>query len=178
MNKRVLTIVAIIGVGLLAVYGFKGTTTGAAGAWEKSIIWTDPGTTKAVLAADQKPVFVFIQTDWCTFCRKMEAETFADPQVQKELNERFVNITFNPEKEGIARFTGEELTYAALAEKLGVSGYPASFFYMPDGTLLGGQAGYIEPALFADLAAYIGGGYYAKYKFPEFQQLPQDQRTL
>jgi thioredoxin-related protein len=177
MNKTVLTIVGIFAVGLLILYAFRGATTGAATGGEQGITWTDPGVAKETIAATQKPVFLFVQTDWCTFCRKMKAETFADAAVQKELNDRFVNITINPEKDGTARFTGQELSYAALAGQLGVNGYPASFFFTPDGKLLGGQPGYIEPSLFADLTEYIGGGFYTKYKFPEFQALPKDKRS-
>lgn len=177
MNKTVLTVVGIFAAGLLILYGFKGATTGAVTAGEKDIAWTDPGIAKDQIVSGQKPIFLFVQTDWCTFCKKMKTETFADPAVQTELNGRFVNITINPEKDGTARFTGEELSFAALAEKLGVNGYPASFFFTPDGKLLGGQPGYIEPSLFAELTEYIGGGYYAKYKFPEFQALPKDKRS-
>ncbi len=176
MNKSVLTIVGIFAVGLLMLYGFKGNTGGAVTAGEKSVTWTDPGVARDQIVSGQKPIFLFVETDWCTFCKKMKAETFADAAVQKTLNDRFVNIRINPEKEGTARFTGEELSFAALAEKLGVNGYPASFFFTPDGKLLGGQPGYIEPSLFADLTEYIGGGFYAKYKFPEFQSLAKDKR--
>lgn len=176
MKKSVLTIVGILAVGLLILYGFRGTTAGSAAAGEKNIAWADPGIAKEAIASGGKPVFLFVQTDWCTFCKKMKSETFADADVQKQLNNRFVNITINPEKSGVVRFTGEELSFAGLAEKLGVTGYPATFFFTSDGQLLGGQPGYIEPSLFAELAEYVGGGYYAKYKFPEFQSLPKDQR--
>lgn len=176
MNKSALTIVGIVAVGLLILYGFRANSTGSATAGEKSIVWADPGIAKEAVASGGKPVFLFVETDWCTFCKKMKVETFADADVQKQLNDRFVNIHINPEKAGVVRFTGEELTFSGLAEKLRVTGYPATFFFTADGQLLGGQPGYIDPATFADLTSYIGGGYYTKYKFPEFQSLPKDQR--
>ena len=69
------------------------------------------------------------------------------------------------------------MSYKDLAARLGVNGYPASFFFTAEGTLIGGQPGYLEPTLFADLTQYVGGGYYTTYKFPDFQKLPREKRS-
>ena len=106
----------------------------------------------------------------------MKAETFSQPGIQDILNDRFISITLNPELQGTASFTGEDISYADLARKLGVSGYPASFFFTPEGDLIGGQPGYLGPEDFEALGRYVGGGFYKDYKFDEFMRLPADQR--
>lgn len=179
MNKQTFTVLIIIVVGALAIYGFKGQGSSNAGGlteWSEKISWTEPTLSAEQLASGGKPVFLFVSTDWCTFCKKMKAETFVDPFVQDLLNERFVNIIIDPEKQGTARFTGEDLSLADLARKLGVSGYPASFFFSPEGQLIGGQPGYLGADLFSDLAGYVGGGYYKNHKFDEYMQLPEAER--
>jgi thioredoxin-related protein len=106
----------------------------------------------------------------------MKAQTFIDPKVKTLLNELFYPITINPETPGTAAFTGEELGYRDLVGRLGVTGYPASFFFDPQGNLLGGQPGFVDAATFAEIAEYVGDGHYAKYSFAEFKELPADQK--
>ena len=106
----------------------------------------------------------------------MKGETFTNPSVEKLLNDNFVTIWINPEKQGTARFTGEELSYKQLADKLGVDGYPANFFFDADGKLLGGQPGYMPSDMFAQVAEYVGKGFYKEYSFSEYQALPADKK--
>lgn len=176
MKKSVFLMVGLFLVSIFLINGFRGEFAGGGDEWQDGINWTTASITKDEIAATGKPVYLFVTTDWCTFCKKMKASTFTDPKVQKLLNELFVAIPLNPEKPGTANFTGEALTYSDLARKLKVGGYPASFFFAPDGQLIGSQPGYIEAEMFADIAEYIGDGYYKDYSFPKFQALPADKR--
>ena len=176
MRKPIFVIIAVVAVGILILSGFMGSSGKTGSDWQKKIAWADPAMTKADIAAKGKPIYLFISTEWCTFCKKMKGETFAAAKVQELLNTLFTPLAINPETEGTVYFTGEQLTYAELSNKLGVKGYPANFFFRADGTLIGGQSGYMDPATFADLSEYIGDGHYAKYSFSTFQGLPQDKR--
>jgi thioredoxin-related protein len=176
MKKSVLVILAVIIVGFLVANGFRGGSGAAAGDWQKNITWQDPAITKAAIAKADKPVYLFVHTEWCTFCKKMIATTFADPKVQELLNDKFIALEINPETSGTTNFLGEKLSYADAATRLGVRGYPASFFFAPDGSLLGGQPGYINAATFGDIAEYIGDGYYRDYSYSEYKALPADKK--
>jgi hypothetical protein len=147
MKKPILVVLALIIAGFLVVNGFRGGSGAVAGEWHKSISWQDPAITRA-----------------------------ADPKVQNLLNDKFIALEINPETSGTTNFLGEKLSYADAATRLGVRGYPASFFFAPDGSFLGGQAGYIDAGTFGDIAEYIGGGYYQKYSYNEFKSLPADKR--
>ena len=175
MNRTVLMIVAVVAVALLAAYGFSGRTGSSGNAWQTNITWSDPGVTLDTIKARGKPVYLFVTTDWCTFCKRMKNETFADKAVQEKLNTLFTSITINPETDGTANFTGESLTYRQLAKKLRVSGYPASFFFASDGQLIGSQPGYLDPVVFADLADYIGGGHHTTKSFSAFRDQKSKQ---
>jgi thioredoxin-related protein len=175
MKKSAIIAVALLGAAILLINGFKGSSA-QGGDWQKGIQWKLAATPSSDIASSGKPVYLFVSTDWCTFCKRMKAQTFGDEKVQKLLNELFVPIAINPEKPGMSNFTGEELSYADLAQKLNVTGYPASFFFDSDGKLLGGQPGFIDPQTFVDLAEYIGDGHYKNLSFAKFQALPSDQR--
>jgi thioredoxin-related protein len=175
MKKSVIMIIALFAAGILLINGFKGSSADS-GEWQDGIHWAVASTDSKDIAADGKPVYLFVSTDWCTFCKKMKSETFSDARVQKLLNELFVPITIDPEKPGTASFTGRELAYDDLAKELGVTGYPANFFFDSEGKLLGSQPGYIDAKTFADLVEFIGDGHYTSKSFSEFQALPADKR--
>lgn len=175
MKKPVLLIVALFVVSILLINGFKGQAS-ENGDWQEGINWQIASMTQEEVVASDKPIYLFVTTDWCTFCKKMKAQTFTDPKVQQLLNELFITILVNPEKSGTTRFMGEELSTADVAKKLGVTGYPASFFIAPDGKIIGGQPGYIDAKTLADMAEYVGDGHYKNYSFTKFRKLPTDQR--
>lgn len=168
MKKPAVIILAILFAAWLGYYGFADKSASAGTAWQDEIDWADAGITKDALAAKSKPVFLFITTDWCTFCKKMKAETFADPEVQDALSNKFVSMYIDPEKQGTARFTGEELSYKELAAKLGVTGYPTSVFYSDGGEVIGIQPGYIGIDDMKQIAGYIGDGHYKEKSFQDY----------
>lgn len=79
----------------------------------------------------KKNYFIDFHTDWCGFCKKMDATTFQNQEIGKVVNEGFMAIKLNAEKEG-----------NALAQKLNVNGYPTVVFFNYKGELLGVHPGY------------------------------------
>jgi thioredoxin-related protein len=176
MRKTIVVAVALAAIALLAVTGFRGQSGSSGGDWQDKIDWQDPSISLSDITATGKPIYLFVSTEWCTYCTKMKNETFTDPKVQVLLNDLFVTITINPEVDGIANFLGEKLSYRDAAKRLGVSGYPANFFLDATGKVLGGRPGYIGAADFADLAEFVGDGHYTSLSLTEFLKLPADQR--
>jgi len=176
MKKPVIIIVVLFIAAILVINGFQAESSADRGDWKEGIQWSEPSMTQESVIARDKPVYLFVSTEWCTYCKKMKNNTFTDEKVQTLLNELFTVIYINPEKQGTARFTGEELSYADLARNLGVNGYPANYFFEPGGKLIGGQPGYLDAKMFADLAEYIGDDHYKSYTFTKFRQLPGEQR--
>lgn len=82
----------------------------------------------------EKPILVFVATDWCHYCEKMKQETWSDPTVDRVLNENVVTLMLDGDRD------------KAIVRKLGLSGYPATLLYTPDGHFIGKQNGYMAPA--------------------------------
>ena len=82
-----------------------------------------------------KKVFVDVYTDWCGWCKKMDASTFKEPTIVKYLNENFYPVKFNAEQKEQISFNGNDFKFIAqgrrgvhqLAYALldGRMGYPA-----------------------------------------------------
>jgi len=85
----------------------------------------------------QKPMLVMFTTDGCVYCRKMEAETFQHPAIQKMLNENTETVLANARD------------YRGLVKKLGVRGYPSTLLVSPQGEVLDFMEGFVDPKSFA-----------------------------
>jgi thioredoxin-related protein len=70
---------------------------------------------------DGKKIFLHFYADWCHFCTEMKKNTFTDKDVISELNQNFVSILVNADKE------------KKIAGNYFVRGLPANFFLTVDG---------------------------------------------
>jgi len=99
--------------------------------------------------ADKKKVYINFYADWCGYCRKMEKETFQDSRVISFLNQNYISIRINSDKE------------KKLSRQYNVSGLPANIFVSDTGENIGNQPGYLGPADFMKVITFV---YEEKYK--------------
>ncbi len=86
-----------------------------------------------------RPILLDFGYEGCTFCRKLDATTFRDPEIVKVLNNKFIPLRIDIEKDP-----------RHLAEQLGLQKYPTIVFATPDGHVLGTIEGYQEPGPFQE----------------------------
>jgi hypothetical protein len=107
----------------------------------EGIVWRSDYNVARREAHDKNlPLVIDFSTKDCHWCRQLEATTFRDPAVVKLLSQHFVALRLDGEKD------------AALAQSLGISGYPTLVFADPDGKVLGKQEGYVKAAEFTQIA--------------------------
>ena len=73
--------------------------------------------------AENKPIVLDLNAEWCAPCRKLERLTFPDPRV-KALLEQTVFLRIDTDKNPV------------IAQRLGVEGLPDIRFVLPDGTII------------------------------------------
>jgi thioredoxin-related protein len=63
---------------------------------------------EAVAANEKNPKMIFVDTytDWCGWCKKMDAGTFADPVIAKYMNENYYSIKMDAEMKDTINFNG------------------------------------------------------------------------
>jgi len=85
----------------------------------------------------------FTGSDWCGWCKKLDAETFSKPEFAEYASKHLVlvQVDFPANKP-----QSDELKAAnkALGIKYGISGYPTLLAMKPDGTVVWKQVGYLE----------------------------------
>ena len=98
-----------------------------------SLKWHSYEEGKVLARIEKKNVFLHFYADWCGFCLKMAKETFRDTTVVSNLNENFIAIRVDFDKE------------TAIAQKYGVMGLPANWFLTETGQPIVSIPGYITP---------------------------------
>jgi len=88
--------------------------------------------------ARNQMLVAYLYTDWCTYCKKMEAETFPSDQVKSQAG-RYVWLKLNPEKDQDG---------AKLRQLYGVSGYPTVIVLDANGERLEQIEGFMPPETF------------------------------
>jgi uncharacterized protein YyaL (SSP411 family) len=130
--------------------------------------WLTFDAAKERAAKENKHVIVDIYTTWCGWCKVMERQTYADPEVSSYLSQNFVLAKVNGESPDSLHWQGQKISERQFARAVGVTGYPATYFLKPDAELLGGVAGYIKKPDFMIYARYVSTRWYEKGKIQDY----------
>ncbi|MBM3420869.1 MAG: DUF255 domain-containing protein [Bacteroidetes bacterium] len=126
---------------------------------------------------EPRPLFIDTYTDWCSWCKKLDADTFSNPVIAEILNSKFYPVKFNAEGKEPVTFKGtkfindgkngrtHQLAIALLQGKLG---YPSMVFFNEKVELLTIQPGYLGPKDLEPLISFIAGKAYLTQNFEQF----------
>ncbi|MEN8211331.1 MAG: thioredoxin fold domain-containing protein [Thermodesulfobacteriota bacterium] len=109
-----------------------------------------------IAKAQDKPLFLYFHADWCTYCKKLKKTTFADKAVLNYLNDNFISITIDTDKE------------QAFASQWGIKGLPSLWFLKSDSSKISNLPGYVGPEQFLTILKYIRTQSYEKMSFSDF----------
>lgn len=118
----------------------------------ENINWISIEEAEARAKQDGKKILVDVYTDWCGWCKRMDATTYSDPQVVDYINNNFHAVKFDAEQKEDVTVKGRtfkfvdqgrrgyhELAAGMLQGKLA---YPATVFLNSDFDLLVNIPGY------------------------------------
>lgn len=93
----------------------------------------------------EKPLFIDVYTDWCGYCRKMDASTYKDAAVVQKINQNYIPIKFNAESKQDIKFMGHDFKFVrtgaagvhSLAYNLlqGALSYPSAVILTHEGKI-------------------------------------------
>ncbi len=138
MNSRT------IGLTLLIVCCLSIGAVGDAAAVEV-INWRSYEEGLVVSKVEKKKVFLHFYADWCVFCGKMAKETFQNPAVISYLNNNFIPVRVNTDKE------------PGTAGQYGVTGLPSTWFLTAMGEAIAAIPGFIPPDALLSMLKEING---------------------
>jgi len=60
---------------------------------------------------NSKPILIFIHTDWCKYCQKMQNTTFKNDSIITLLNSKFYFVNFDAEEKRTVKFDGHTFKF-------------------------------------------------------------------
>ena len=133
----------------------------------EDVVWKsfDKGLKDA--AASKKYGFIDVYTDWCGYCKLLDAKTLRAEPVVAELRKNFVSIKLNAESDEVVTYKGKKITQRELSAMWGVEGFPTMLFLNHQGEIIGSFNSFAEADLMLNLLKYISSG--AREKKVSFQ---------
>jgi thioredoxin-related protein len=141
--------VAVLGVVLVSPALFSGCDRTVVSPPELSfadtseIHWTSHEEGLAVAAAEDKHSFVYFETSYCGWCRKMKQTTFQEADIVGMLNKHFVSVMVDANSQDTLLWRDSLITYRQLCrDEYQIRAVPTVWFLRPDGTKIGRVRGY------------------------------------
>ncbi len=162
----VVTVLLIAVLGFIACHEDERESTALQA--ESKIAWKDVETAANTALSDNKKLFVYVHTDWCSWCRKMEQETFSSDNVSEYLNDKFVPVHLDAESQNQVVFNGQRMSEQDLAATLGAQGYPSNIFLTSNGETITIAPGYLPPDRFLKVLSFIADEYYKNMNWDDY----------
>ena len=96
--------------------------------------------------------------EWCGYCTKMRNETFTDKAVISYLNQNFISVKVDFDRE------------AAIAARYLVRGLPDTHFLTEEGIRISSLPGFIRAELLIGILKYLHTDSYKKMSFARFNK--------
>ncbi|HOZ83560.1 MAG TPA: DUF255 domain-containing protein [Bacteroidia bacterium] len=143
---------------------------------EHKIKWMDFESAVAASQKNPKKLFIDVYTDWCGWCKKMDASTFMDDSVAAFINANYYPVKFNAESKDTIHFFDQVFVFVPeyKSHELAISllnrqmGYPSYAFLDEKFAAIKVQQGYMPVETLMPLLKYYAHDAYKTKTFEEF----------
>jgi thioredoxin-related protein len=180
--KRVLLLAAImIALPTLLMAGGKSkktTNPDPAPKEASEIQWLSIDEIQARMQKQPRKVYMDVYTEWCGWCKKMDAATFTNPDVIKYMNSHYYCFKFDAERKDTIHFLGKEYHYEpqyrcnTLAAELlqGKMSYPTTVLMLENFQSPVPVAGYLDIDQIEHVLTYFGDNAYKHVKWDDYNK--------
>lgn len=144
----------------------------------QEIHWVDLETAQKLNAQEPRKILIDIYTDWCGWCKKLDAYTYHDPAVVEYINQNFYAVKLNAETHDTVFFNGTSYTYNPTYKvnmvsqnfMMGSNGYPTTTILDEKLNVLNAMPGYLEAKPMLSFLKYFGDNIYKTKSWTTYQQ--------
>ena len=171
----------LIIIAIIAVFGFTESGFGQ----DTQVKWYTFEEAIALNKKEPRKIFIDVYTDWCGWCKKMDATTFKNPEIAKILNTDYYAVKFNAEQHEDVTFMGQtfkyisngsrgyhELAAALLNNKLS---YPSAAYLNEQNQLLTTVPGYYTADKLEPILMFFAEDAFKNEGFEEFSKNYKDK---
>lgn len=119
-------------------------------------------------AENNKKLFVYVYTDWCSWCKRMEREVFSSDTIAEYMNTNYIPVALDAESSRKVTFGGREMTEQQLASELGADGFPTHIFLNASGERITMVRGYMPADRFIHVLSFIAEDHYRYVDWEEY----------
>ncbi len=129
---------------------------------------------------EKRKFVVDVYTEWCAWCKKMDASTFKDPKIVQYVNENYYAIKFDAEQKEDISLNGKvykfnrtgKRGYHQLAAEItrGRLSYPTVVFLDEDLALIQSIAGYRDVLSFTMIMRYFAEDFHTSVPWKRFSR--------
>ena len=133
---------------------------------------------QAKMAQNPKKVYMDVYTDWCGWCKRMDATTFQNPDLITYMNNNFYAVRLNAERKDTIHFQGKDYffnpqykanTFAVEMMK-GSMSYPTAVVMMENFQNPQAIPGFMEVKQIEPLLTYLGDNAYKHQSWDVYQK--------
>jgi len=138
---------------MLSLFAFS--CTGIAGE-QGEVNWYSYEAGMDRIEEDGKKGFLYFFTEWCTYCKKADQETFSEKKVSDYLNDHYIPIRVDADQS------------AEIARNYGASQFPLNIFLSGEAEVIAGRPGFVPAGEMINILKYIDTESYETMSFTEF----------
>lgn len=145
---------------------------------EGPITWMSFEQAVAKSEKEPKKIFIDVYTDWCGWCKRMDATTFKDSVVAGYMEKKFYAVKLNAETKDTIHFQDKTFVYVSenKANELALSllssqmSYPTFVVLDEKFSLLSPLPGYQTPDQLMRVIRYFGDNIYTYLKWDDYSR--------
>ncbi|TYB31460.1 MAG: thioredoxin family protein [Candidatus Mcinerneyibacterium aminivorans] len=130
--------------------------------------WIDYNKSREISKKQNKTILLYFYSTNCPYCQKMEDEIFADKSISGIINENFIPVKINLQKNETIDKGGQFETTLELARHYQVRGTPNTYFIDFENNPLTRVPGFAPPKTFKILLNYIASESYKNIEWKEY----------
>lgn len=155
---------------------------------QEKINWMSWDEASEAMSKQKKKIFIDVYTDWCGWCKKMDASTFLDPGVVSYMNNKYYAVKLDAEMKDTIRWnnmdfinpnpSGRRSTHTFAASLLDNRlSYPSFVILDENFSRVHLMAGFKQPEALLGNLIFFGSDQHQQYNQYFYNQLLQQQQA-